>query len=220
MRKKIIYKENQMIGSLVFITEATAQVTESGIEKRRGVFICSKCGNHFTTLIGSAKNYHTTSCGCSKNYHGLSKHRLYSIWSGIKDRCLNKKSIPFKQYGGRGISVCKEWSDDFSVFYKWAMQNGHKKELTIDRINNDGNYEPSNCRFATPSVQARNTKRLGVNNTSGFRGVGKKGNLWRARIGINSETVELGYFTYAYTAGYVYDSYVLKHNLEHTRNFN
>jgi hypothetical protein len=75
--------------------------------------------------------------------HGLKNTRLYKIWQQMKNRCLNPKGNRFKDYGARGITVCDEWKNDFKAFYDWAMSNGYSDDLTIDRIDNDGNYEPS-----------------------------------------------------------------------------
>ena len=84
--------------------------------------------------------------------------RLYGIWSGMKTRCANPKNPGYKNYGGRGIAVCEEWRECFRVFQSWALENGYDENLSIDRINNNGNYEPSNCRWATHQQQAENKR--------------------------------------------------------------
>lgn len=90
--------------------------------------------------------------------HGLCKTRLYRIFGNIKQRCYYKNNKDYKNYGGRGIIVCDEWLKDFKKFYDWAINNGYQDGLTIDRINNDGNYEPSNCRWITKKAQSRNNR--------------------------------------------------------------
>lgn len=100
----------------------------------------------------------TKSCGCINNRattHGLSKTRLFRIWSSMLNRCYNTNVLRYKNYGGRGIKVCDEWLI-FKPFYDWAMANGYNDTLTIDRINVDGNYEPNNCHFSNAKQQANN----------------------------------------------------------------
>lgn len=88
--------------------------------------------------------------------NGLSTTRLAGIYYKMVRRCNNPKDAGYSRYGGRGIRVCKEWEKDFMSFYNWALKNGYAENLTIDRINNDGNYEPSNCRWITNAEQQRN----------------------------------------------------------------
>lgn len=90
--------------------------------------------------------------------HGLSKSRIYNTWIHMIRRCTYTKDISFNRYGGRGISVCDEWKNSFESFYKWAMSNGYSDNLTIERENNDGNYEPSNCKWITNKEQMRNLR--------------------------------------------------------------
>lgn len=98
----------------------------------------------------------------NKNHliHGKRKTRLYRIWTNVKTRCYNENDPHFKRYGGRGITVCEEWRNSFEAFYNWAVSNGYSDELTIDRINNDGNYEPSNCRWVTFKEQNQNKRNV------------------------------------------------------------
>lgn len=127
---------------------------------------CS-CGNVVYITIHELRNSRKPqqSCGCLRNElsgdrvrkHGLSGNkRLFNIWCHVRTRCNNPHSKSYTRYGGRGIKVCEEWKNNFEVFYEWAMQNGYKDNLTLDRINNDGDYEPNNCRWADFFVQANN----------------------------------------------------------------
>lgn len=122
---------------------------------------CS-CGNEKVVLSGSLCNGTSKSCGCIKKErfetHGKSHTRLFRIWQGIKRRCGYIKDQHYNEYGGRGIAVSDEWSDNFQNFYDWAMTNGYQDNLTIDRIDNNGNYESSNCRWITIQKQQFNKR--------------------------------------------------------------
>ena len=90
--------------------------------------------------------------------HGLWNHPLYKVYYGMKNRCKLKSNISYKYYGGRGIRVCDEWESDFMAFYQWAINNGYKKGLSLDRIDNDGNYCPENCRWVDRIKQNSNRR--------------------------------------------------------------
>ena len=96
--------------------------------------------------------------GEANRRHGMSGDRTHHIWSGLKQRCTNPKAKDYPNYGGRGIEVCHEWLDSFEAFRDWALANGYQDDLTIDRIDVDGNYEPDNCRWISNKEQQRNRK--------------------------------------------------------------
>lgn len=137
------------------------------------------CGNIFFTTCCSLTSNRTLSCGClrrekaSKNAkngnnrrtHNQSKSLIYDVWGSMKRRCFSINSKAYKNYGGRGITVCEEWKNNFQSFYDYVSKLPHygEKGYSLDRINNDGNYEPGNVRWATRSEQNLN-RRKRINN--------------------------------------------------------
>ena len=118
---------------------------------QRTKYTCKNCN-----LIAGIYGKH-----CIK--HNLRKHPLYPKYYDMLDRCYNENTQSYKYYGARGITVCQEWKEDFISFYNWSIENGWKNELSIDRVNNNGNYEPSNCRWTTDKQQNRNKRNTKLN---------------------------------------------------------
>jgi len=145
---------------------------------RRTTFLCKcDCGNYKKIEWELIKYGKSKSCGCLRatlgadreRTHNLTNHKLYKVWANIITRCTNEKYYQFNRYGGRGIKICELWRNDFKCFYDWAIKNGWMPGLQIDRKENDGNYEPDNCRIVTPKVNANNKSnnlKFDLNNSS------------------------------------------------------
>src|SRR3990167_3288391 len=151
----------QKFGSLKVIHRNT----DLKYKGKRAFWLCRcECGQTTTVDGSNLRVGNTTSCGCGKNRflqqttHGMSKDRIYTIWMSMKARCSNPKSVAFKQYGGRGINVCERWKK-FENFYLDMCERIIKTQ-TLERVNNDGNYEPGNVQWASPKEQANNTRKV------------------------------------------------------------
>jgi hypothetical protein len=159
--------------------------------------ICD-CGTKRIVYGHALRGGWSQSCGCLQKEqlskrsltHGLASHPLYDVWSNMVRRCHNEEHPFYKNYGNRGISVCKEWRNTPKHFVEWAMHNGWCADLEIDRINNNGDYKPSNCRFVTIRQNASNRR----NNSKYGVGVTKVGNKFRAKARINGCECHFGYF--------------------------
>lgn len=152
------------------------------------------CGNEIIVASQRLKNGRSKSCGCLQKEltikrsltHGMTSTRVFRIWIDVKRRCVNPRTKNYKHYGARGITVCEEWKNDFMAFYNWSISNGYQENLTIDRIDVNGNYEPNNCRWAT-------TKEQNANKTTArlieFNGRTQYLFQWSTETGINSATI-------------------------------
>lgn len=212
-------KDNQM--KLIKDLGLLYPTATSKQRRRCGIYECPDCLIHVQQIANNTdKTSRCKSCAAihRATTHGESKTRLYRSWKSMRRRCNNPRDKNYKSYGGRGISISEEWSV-FTVFKSWAISNGYEEDLSIDRIDNDDGYKPSNCRWTTQEVQTRNTRLLYADNTSGYRGVTASREKWRAQITVSSTIKKLGTFEYKHTAAIVYDSYIINNGLEHTQNF-
>ncbi len=146
-------------GEIMVLIEIVSTIkNKKGIKISFGLFLCPYCLQEVVRHLSSGKR--NKSCGCVINSHGEKGTRLYTIWINMKTRCLNSNIPQYKDYGGRGIIICPEWTNDYVAFRDWALSNGYKEGLQINRINNDGNYEPDNMQWTTWSCQEKNRRKF------------------------------------------------------------
>ncbi|MBF0154658.1 MAG: hypothetical protein HQL64_13030 [Magnetococcales bacterium] len=130
--------------------------------KPRRKWLCQcECGGSTITDTGHLNSGNTRSCGCGSPFvykHGLTDSPLMTKYYDMKRRCYSPGCSSYRLYGGRGIEVCEEWKNDHLAFYRWAMANGYRDDLEIDRIDPDGNYTPDNCRFVTHKENSKNRR--------------------------------------------------------------
>lgn len=196
----------------------------STYRKKVGIYECPICKKHFEVISENVTYKKSTKCRqCSydtkKSKYSFKNRKLYSVWLNMIYRCTKINHKDFSNYGGRGIEVCSEWLD-FDNFAK-DMICSFKDGLKIDRIDNDGNYEPSNCRWTTQSVQSRNTRLIHKHNTSGYRGVSfsKANKGFISRIKVDKKQYYIGTYYDQKHAAMAYDTFVIVYGLQHTTNF-
>lgn len=179
----------QRFGRLTVVNRVQDHVSPSGKHRPKWECIC-ECGGIVEVLGQNLKNGRSQSCGCLNKEHriaSITKHghygdRVYYIWEAMKRRCYNKNN---SNYGNRGIKVCEEWQE-FIPFYEWAIANGYNDNLTIDRINVNGNYEPDNCRWATMKEQGNNRRN---NHLITYQNTTRTIAQWAEELGINYNTL-------------------------------
>lgn len=174
----------------------------AGSKNKRALWKCvCDCGNAAEVTSSRLVSGSTRSCGCLKREsasklayelgkkartHGMRCSRIYSVWLNMKDRCNNRNNIHYNRYGGRGISICQQWNDSFESFRDWALANGYSDKLSIERIDFDGNYEPSNCKWIPFIEQAKNRS---TTHFIEYKGQKKPLKDWAEEFGINRGTL-------------------------------
>lgn len=199
----------------------------SKTKRHFAIYECPLCFKHFKTKIYNVKIKKTKSCGCLKpistakraKTHGLSKTRIYRIYCKMKERCYNKNNVMYKNYGAKEIKIYEDWLDNFIKFYNWSINNGYNKNLVIDRIDNDGDYCPENCRWVDVCISAQN-RRIPKNNKSGYKGVRlRKDGRWASIIGFKNQTYFLGYYSTAKEAAIKYNNFIINNKTNHVLNY-
>jgi hypothetical protein len=151
----------------------------------RSILCQCKCGNIKMIYITNLTQGKSKSCGCTRQ-NGLVETKLYNVWASMKSRCFNQNHKFYKDYGGRGITVCEEWRNSIIAFYEWAINNGYNEGLTLDRIDNNKSYSPSNCRW-TSRLEQLNNRRNNLRIT--HNGVSRTVAEWSRETGINNRTI-------------------------------
>lgn len=192
MKFEAIDRKGQRYGRLIVIERAEND------NNGKATWLCQcDCGNR---VIVSAKNLSrgTESCGCLIRGKPLIMRRthankLYNQWSGMIYRCTHQAASHYERYGERGVSVCQEWLDSFENFADWSIKNGYADNLEIDRIDNNGNYSPNNCRWVSHMENSRN-RNTRCTSKSGVAGVMFRKDIhkWRVSIGVNYKSINIG----------------------------
>lgn len=181
----------------------------------RWLCVCD-CGKENTVRYMHLTRGRIVSCGCyqkeNSTKHGLSRTPLYGVWSDMKQRCYSVNCSNREHYYDRGIKVCDEWLEKFDNFAEWAFSSGYNPKLRIDRINTNGNYEPSNCRWVTPLQNIMNTrsKKGSMSKYKGLTRIPKTGK-WVAKIRINGRSTHIGTYVTEKEAAMAYNDMALKH---------
>ena len=220
-RKRINIQTGTVFNQLTFIKEITVKGTKS----RKGLFQCS-CGATTKAYLSNVRYGRTVSCGCKQKAdrikHGCTtkgtKEPTYTRWTDMRNRCNNEKMEGYSNYGGRGITICKEW-DDYIVFKDWALNNGFHKKLSLDRKDNNKSYSPNNCRWVDKFTQCAN-KRKKTDTKNKYIGIHHTpSDTWVAVIDVKRKRITLGTYPTENEAVEVRNAYIKENNLPHTLNF-
>lgn len=197
--KVVKVKDNlvgRVFGRLTVLKQVEDHIQPSGQHQAQWLCECNCSERNKIKVIGSnLKRGNTNSCGCiyketrqviNKTHGDSQRERLYTIWANMKSRCFNKNNKDYEVYGGRGITICEEWKEDYVAFKEWALSNGYNNNLTIDRINVDKNYSPSNCRWVDMVTQENNRTN---NHMLDFNGEYHTVQEWSRITGINASTL-------------------------------
>lgn len=202
-----IHKKGQNMRDLTGQRFGRLTVIERAKNGKPGIvnWLCKcDCGNYKEVNAYSLHAGLTQSCGCYRNErtsvsnstHGMSKTRIYGIWASMKARCYKPSTDGYENYGGRGIAICDEWLNNPEAFIEWALTHGYKDDLSIDRIDCNGNYEPSNCRWVNWYEQGAN-KRNNVLVT--YKGETHIIAEWSRKTGIKASTINARIFLYGWS---------------------
>lgn len=196
--------------------------TENYYKKvRMATFQCNNCKKPFNAVVttkSKTQNYCKT-CGNTDREKPNRDHKLYRIWADTKFKVTaGPESSHYTSYGSKGITVCTEWADNYDIFFEWAII-GYKEGLSIDRIDNDGNYEPTNCRWTTKAVQSANQRQLSRSNTTGYRGIHKTTTgRFTACARYENIVYSIGVYNTSLEAAKAYDSFIKLSCFPHTTN--
>lgn len=187
--------------------------------RRMAIFECLLCKDNIKCRTDShtAKRDNGACLKCRTAKEANANGRIGQVWVNMIQRCYNKNNPQFKDYGDRGIFVCDEWRNNFDLFKQWALKNGYDDNLFIDRIDNDKEYAPYNCRFVNRCIQNQN-RRIYKISSSNYRGVSKYNNKWRSRISINGERISLGLYDSKEEAAIAYNDFIIDNNLDYILN--
>ena len=195
MGNRLIDRTSQRYGSLVVIKRAVNS------KENKAMWLCKcDCGNTIVVPASQLASGQKYSCGCLFKgkpllYRRTRKNKLYNQWSGMIYRCTHESASHYERYGERGVSVCQEWIDSFESFADWSIANGYSENLEIDRIDNNGNYSPENCRWVSHMENSRN-RNTRKTSKSGVAGVMFREDIqkWRVSIGVNYKRINIGNF--------------------------